>query len=246
MLNIFKIIPYLQNTVPIDPVSSDPGCDMIPKDEPEDSFEERSQEMADLFTLSIIELDLVYHKRLAFYIDSYGLDQKQFLNDVFNSRDESKKRSLLVGFINRDPNAYRYKWFNRSKNFLEHFVSEQKSLIALYKSPPLLLGKKLLFFLSKSLLFLSKFLVFLSNSLPFFFVSCGNTRIHRFKIYIYELKVLNDQLYNMLLESIGLQFVHLKKLKAFLLDSHDTIYKSKFLINGETISPFCSIRYQSG
>lgn len=30
------------------------------------------------------------------FIDSYVLDQKQFLNEVFNSRDESKKKSLLV------------------------------------------------------------------------------------------------------------------------------------------------------
>ncbi|KAL2929760.1 Protein Ycf2, partial [Bienertia sinuspersici] len=37
----------------------------------------------------------------------------------------------------------------------------------------------------------------------------------------------NDQLYNPLLESI-----------AFLLDDHDTFQKSKFLINGGTISPF--------
>jgi hypothetical protein len=32
--------------------------------------------------------------------------------------------------MNRDPDAYRYKWSNRSKNFqehLEHFVSEQKT-----------------------------------------------------------------------------------------------------------------------
>ncbi|MBA0749107.1 hypothetical protein Gogos_003068, partial [Gossypium gossypioides] len=32
--------------------------------------------------------------------------------------------------MNRDPNAYRYKWANGSKNFqehLEHFVSEQKN-----------------------------------------------------------------------------------------------------------------------
>jgi len=29
--------------------------------------------------------------------------------------------------MNRDPDAYRYKWFNGSKNFQEHFVSEQKS-----------------------------------------------------------------------------------------------------------------------
>nr|MBM1113475.1 DUF825 domain-containing protein [Klebsiella pneumoniae] len=61
--------------------------------------EERFQEMADLFTLSITEPDLVYqvyHKGFAFSIDSYELDQKQFLNEVFNSRDESKKKSLLV------------------------------------------------------------------------------------------------------------------------------------------------------
>ncbi|KAJ7941042.1 Protein Ycf2, partial [Quillaja saponaria] len=58
--------------------------------------EERFQEMADLFTLSITEPDLVYHKGFAFSIDSSGLDQKQFLNEVFNSRDESKKKSLLV------------------------------------------------------------------------------------------------------------------------------------------------------
>nr|YP_010340433.1 hypothetical chloroplast RF2 [Solanum imamense]YP_010340446.1 hypothetical chloroplast RF2 [Solanum imamense]UNZ92758.1 hypothetical chloroplast RF2 [Solanum imamense]UNZ92771.1 hypothetical chloroplast RF2 [Solanum imamense] len=61
---------------------------------------------------------------------------------------------------------------------------------------------------------------------------------HRSEIYIYELKGPNDQLCNQLLESIGLQIVHLKKLKPFLLDDHDTSQKSKFLINGGTISPF--------
>ncbi|KAL8244006.1 hypothetical protein R6Q59_010264 [Mikania micrantha] len=50
--------------------------------------EERFQEMADFFTLSITEPDLVYHKRFAFSIDSYGLDPKQFLNGVFNSRSD--------------------------------------------------------------------------------------------------------------------------------------------------------------
>ena len=58
--------------------------------------EERFQELADLFTLSITEPDLVYHKRFAFSIDSYGLDPKQFLNGVFNSRYEWKTTSLLV------------------------------------------------------------------------------------------------------------------------------------------------------
>ncbi|KAL3646610.1 Protein Ycf2 [Castilleja foliolosa] len=128
LVNIFKIITYLQNTVSIHPISSDPGCDRVLKDEPDmdssnkisflnknpffDLFhlfhdrnrggytlhndfesEERFQEMADLFTLSITEPDLVYHKGFAFSIDSYGLDQKQFLNEA---RAESKKKSLLV------------------------------------------------------------------------------------------------------------------------------------------------------
>nr|ATL60709.1 Ycf2 [Rondeletia odorata] len=425
MVNIFKIITYLQNTVSIHPISSDPGCDMVPKDEPDmdssnkisflnknpffDLFhlfharnrggytlhhdfesEDRFQEMADLFTLSITEPDLVYHKGFAFSIDSYGLDQKQFLNEVFNSRDESKKKSLLVllpifyeenesfsrrirkkwvriscgndledpqpkivvfasnnimeavnqyrlirnliqiqystyGYIrnvlnrfflmnrsdrnfeygiqgdqigkdtlnhrtimrytinqhlsnlkksqkkwfdplilisrtersmNRDPDAYRYKGSNGSKNFqehLEHFVSEQKSRFQVMFDRLRInqysidwsevidkkdLSKPLRFFLSKSLLFLSKLLFFLSNSLPFFCVSFGNIPIHRSEIYIYELKGPNDQLCNQLLESIGLQIVHLKKWKPFLLDDYDTSQKSKFLINGGTISPF--------
>nr|YP_009436463.1 hypothetical chloroplast RF2 [Cyphia crenata]YP_009436486.1 hypothetical chloroplast RF2 [Cyphia crenata]ATG26738.1 hypothetical chloroplast RF2 [Cyphia crenata]ATG26763.1 hypothetical chloroplast RF2 [Cyphia crenata] len=344
MVNLFKISMYLQNTVSIHPISSDPGCES----------EERFQEMADLFTLSITEPDLVYHKGFAFSIDSYGLDQKQFLNEVFNFRDEWKKKSLLVlppicyeenesfyrrirkkwvpiscgndleepkpkivvfasnnimeavnqyrlirnliqiqystyryirnvlnrfflmnrsdrnfeygiqgdqigkdtlnhrtlmkytinhhlsnlkksqkrwfnplilisrteRSMNRDPDAYRYKWSTWIKNFQEHFVSEQKSRFQ---------G------VSKRLL---KFSFFLSNSLPFFFVSFGNIPIHRSAIYIYELKGPNDQPCNQLLESLGLQLVHLKKLKPFLLDDHETSQKSKLLINGGTISPF--------
>nr|YP_009527275.1 hypothetical chloroplast RF21 [Stemona mairei]YP_009527292.1 hypothetical chloroplast RF21 [Stemona mairei]AYA54232.1 hypothetical chloroplast RF21 [Stemona mairei]AYA54249.1 hypothetical chloroplast RF21 [Stemona mairei] len=420
MVDIFKIITYLQNTVSMHPISSDPGCDRVPKDEPDmdssnkisffnknrffDLFhlfhdrnkggytlhhdfesEERFQEMADLFTLSITEPDLVYHRGFAFSIDSYGLDQKKFLNEVFNSRDESKKKSFLFlpplfyeenesfyrrirkksvriycgndledpkrktavfasnnimeavnqyrlirdliqiqyrtyGYIrnvsnrfflinrsdrnfeygiqrdqigndtlnhitimkyminqhlsnlkksqktwfdplisrtersmNRDPDAYRYKWSNGSKNFqehLEHFVFEQKNRFqvvfdrlrinqysidwseAIDKQD---LSKSLRFFLSKSLLFLSKSLLFLSKSLPFFFVSIGNIPIHRSEIHIYELK---DQLCNQLLDSIGVQIVHLKKLKPFLLDDHDTSQRPKFLINGGTILPF--------
>jgi len=42
--------------------------------------EERFQEMVDLFTLSITEPSLVYHKGFDFSIDSYEFDQKQFLN----------------------------------------------------------------------------------------------------------------------------------------------------------------------
>nr|YP_009249249.1 hypothetical chloroplast RF21 [Areca vestiaria]AMW67302.1 hypothetical chloroplast RF21 [Areca vestiaria] len=418
MVDIFKIITYLQNTASIHPISSDPGCDMVPKDEPDmdssnkisflkknpffDLFhlfhdrnkggytlhhdfesEERFQEMADLFTLSITEPDLVYHRGFAFSIDSYGLDQKKFLNEVFNSRDESKKKSLLVlpplfyeenesfyrrirkksvriycgndledpklktavfasnnimeavnqyrlirnliqiqystyGYIrnvsnrfflmnrsdrnfeygiqrdrigndtlnhitimkytinqhlsnlkksqkkwfdplisrtersmNRDPDAYRYKCSNGSKNFqehLEHFVSEQKNRFQVVFNR-LRINQYSIDWseaidkqdLSKSLpLFLSKSLPFLSKSLPLFFVSIGNIPIHRSEIHIYELKGPNDQLCNQLLESIGVQIVHLNKLKPFLflLDDHDTSQRPKFLINGGTILPF--------
>jgi len=38
----------------------------------------------------------VYHTGFDFSFDTYGLDQKKFLNKVFNSRDESKKISFLI------------------------------------------------------------------------------------------------------------------------------------------------------
>nr|YP_009869254.1 hypothetical chloroplast RF21 [Allium macranthum]QKJ80758.1 hypothetical chloroplast RF21 [Allium macranthum] len=409
MVDIFKIITYLQNTVSIHPISSDPGCDMVPKDEPD---MDSSNKISFLKKNPFLDLFHLFHNRnkggytlhhdfeseerfqemadltFAFSIDSYGLDQKKFLNEVFNSRDESKKKSLLVlpplfyeeneafyrrirkksvriycgndledpklktavfasnnimeavnqyrlirnliqiqysiyGYIrnvsnrfflmnrsnrnfeygiqrdqigndtlnhitimkytinqhllnlkksqkkwfdplisrtersmNRDPDAYRYKWSNGSKNLqehLEHFVSEQKNRFqvvfdrlrmnqysidwseAIDKQD---LSKSLRFFLSKSLLFLSKSLPFLSKSLPFFFVSIGNTPIHRSETHIYELKSPNDQPCNQLLESIGVQIVHLNKLKPFLLDDRDTSQRPKFLINGGTILPF--------
>nr|YP_010565824.1 hypothetical protein RF2 [Medicago turbinata]UZC30456.1 hypothetical protein RF2 [Medicago turbinata] len=312
--------------------------------------EERFQEMANLFNLSITKPDLVYPKGFSFSIDSSGLDQKQkFVNEV-NSRDESKKKSLLVlpplfyeenesfypnntyGSIknlwnrfhrnseygiqryqigknifnhrptrkytinqhfsnwkknqkkwplfliyqtersmNKDPNAYKYKWSNGSKNFqeqLDHFISEQNSRFQVVFDPFQVvfdrlhmnaysidwsevfdkndLSKSLYFFLSKFLpflsnslyFFLSKFLPFLSNSLPFFFVSFGNIPVHRSEIHVYELKRPNDPLGNELLESIGLQIVHLKKRKPFLLDDFYTSKKSKLSFNEGTISPF--------
>nr|QXO02661.1 Ycf2 [Anoectochilus hainanensis]QXO02678.1 Ycf2 [Anoectochilus hainanensis] len=401
MVDIFKIITYLQNTISIHPLEPYHIPDLVPKDEPDmDSsnkisflnkntffdffhlfhdrnkggyalrhdFFERFPEMADLFTLSITEPDLVYHRGFSFSIDSYGLDQKKILNEVFNSRDELKKKSFLVlpplfyeenesfsrrirkksvriycgndledpklktavfasnnimeavnqyrlirnliqiqystyGYIrnvsnrlnrsdrnfeygiqrdqigndtlnhititkytinqhlsnlkksqkkwfdslisrtersmNWDPDAYRYKWSNGSKNFQEHFVSEQKNPFQVVFDR-LRINQYLIDWseaidkedFSKSLRF------FLSKSLPFFFVSIGNIPIHRSEIHIYELKGPNDQLCNQLLESIGVQIVHLKKLKPLLLDDHDTSQRPKLLINGGTILPF--------
>ncbi|KAL5551073.1 hypothetical protein UlMin_001249 [Ulmus minor] len=85
IVNIFKIITSLQNTVSIHPISSDPGCDMFHKisflnknlffylfhlfhDWNRGGYalhhdfesEERFQEMADLFTLSITEPDKLH------------------------------------------------------------------------------------------------------------------------------------------------------------------------------------------
>ncbi|AES62625.1 Ycf2-like protein [Medicago truncatula] len=173
--------------------------------------------------------------------------------------------------MNKDPNAYKYKWSNGSKNFqeqLDHFISEQNSRFQvvfnrfqvvfdrLHMNAYSIdwsevidkkdLSKSLYFFLSKFLpflskslyFFLSKFLPFLSNSLPFFFVSFGNIPVHRSEIHVYELKRPNDPLGNQLLESIGLQIVHLKKRKPFLLDDFYTSKKSKLSFNEGTISPF--------
>nr|YP_010736279.1 Ycf2 protein [Pachygone laurifolia]YP_010736296.1 Ycf2 protein [Pachygone laurifolia]WEL36252.1 Ycf2 protein [Pachygone laurifolia]WEL36269.1 Ycf2 protein [Pachygone laurifolia] len=284
MVDIFKIITYLQNTVSIHPISSDLGCDMVPKYEPDmDSSNKISFLNQNLIQIQYSIYGYIRNVSNPFFLMNrsdrnfeYGIQRDQIGNDTLNHRTIMKytinqhfsnlKKSQKKWFdplisrpersMNRDPNAYRYKWSNGSKNFqehLEHFVSEQKSRFQVVFDRLRInqysidwsevidkqdFSKPLRFFLSKSLLFLSKSLLFLSKLLPFFFVSIGNIPIHRSEIHIYELKGPNDPLCNQLLESIGVQIVHLNKLKPFLLDDHDTSQKSKFLINGGTISPF--------
>ncbi|KAL0532788.1 hypothetical protein IC582_030861 [Cucumis melo] len=162
----------------------------------------------------------------------YGIQRDQIGNDTLNHRTIMKytinqhlsnfKKGQKKWFdplilisrtersMNRDPNAYRYKWSNGSKNFQEHFISEQKSHFHFQVVFDRLRINQYSIDWSELLVFLSKFLLFLSNSLPFFFVSFGNIPLHRSEIHIYELKGPNDQLCNQLLESIGLQIVHLK------------------------------------
>nr|YP_009627453.1 Ycf2 [Tinospora cordifolia]QCC70900.1 Ycf2 [Tinospora cordifolia] len=286
MVDIFKIITYLQNTVSIHPISSDPGCDMVPKYEPDmDSSNKISFLIQNLIQIQYSTYGYIRNVSNRFFLMimnrsdrnfEYGIQRDQIGNDTLNHRTIMKytinqhfsnlKKSQKKWFdplisrpersMNRDPDAYRYKWSNGSKNYrehLEHFVSEQKSRFQVVFDRLRInqysidwsevidkqdFSKPLRFFLSKSLLFLSKSLLFLSKLLPFFFVSIGNIPIHRSEIHIYELKGPNDPLCNQLLESIGVQIVHLNKLKPFLLDDHDTSQKSKFLINGGTISPF--------
>nr|QVY57667.1 Ycf2 [Crocus olivieri subsp. istanbulensis]QVY57685.1 Ycf2 [Crocus olivieri subsp. istanbulensis] len=194
----------------------------------------------------------------------YGIQRDQIVNDTLNhitimkytinqhlsNLKKSQKKwfdpliSRTERSMNRDPDAYRYKWSNGSKNFqehLEHFVSEQKNRFQVQVVfDRLRINQYSIDWfeaidkqdLSKSLRF------FLSKSLPFFFVSIGNIPIHRSEIHIYELKGPNDQPCNQLLESIGVQIVHLNKWKPFLLDDHETSQRPKFLINGGTILPF--------
>jgi len=148
IVNLFKTIPHLQNTVSIHSISSDPGWDS------------RFQEMADLFILSITEADRVYHKGFSFFIDSYGLDQKQLSNLKKNQKkkgfDPILFRSRTDRSMNWNPNASRAKWSDGFKNFQEHLEEENRRKIAFFKSLP---------FLFKSLPFLFKSLPFLLSNL---------------------------------------------------------------------------------
>ncbi|CAI8585201.1 unnamed protein product, partial [Vicia faba] len=282
--------------------------------------EERFQEMANLFNLSLTKPDLVYRNGFSFSIGFSEPESKKksllvlprlfdeanesfypkiikkwvqtscgnyfqgnrfnrnfeyvlqrYQNDILNHRPIRKhtinqrfsnlKKSQKKCFdrlifiyrtersVNKDPNAYKYKWSKGSTNFqehLDHFISEQNSrfkvvfdrlhMNAYSIDWAEVIDKK---DFSKSLcFFLSKLLPFLSNSLPFFFVSFGSMPVHRSQSHMYELKRMNDALENQLLESIGLQTVHLKKRKSPLLDDYYTSQKSKFLINEGTILPF--------
>nr|UEE84023.1 Ycf2 [Paris guizhouensis]UEE84109.1 Ycf2 [Paris axialis]UEE85047.1 Ycf2 [Paris vaniotii]UEE85305.1 Ycf2 [Paris variabilis]UEE85907.1 Ycf2 [Paris lihengiana]WRK69070.1 hypothetical protein RF2 [Paris sp. SP-2023a] len=321
MVDIFKIIAYLQNTVSIHPISSDPGSDMVPKDEPDmDSsnkisfwnknpffdlfrlfhdrnkggytlhhdFEERFQEMADLFTLSITGPDLVYHRGFAFSIDSYGLDPKRktavfasnnimeavnqyglirnliqiqystygYIRNVLNrfllmnrsdrnfeygvQRDQigndtlnhitimkytinqhlsNLKKSQKKWFdplisrtersMNRDPDAYRYKWSNGSHNFqehLEHFLSEQKNFIS-----------DLISFISDLISFISDLISFISEQKNRFQVVFDRLRI-RINICINQYSIDWSEAFDRqdLPKALRLRFFLSKSLRFFL------------------------------
>ena len=104
--NLVKIILYLQKNFSIHPLSSEGGCDMVAKDKLwtvhnnlsflTKNSEERFQEMANQFNISLTKPDLVYRNGFSFSIEFSNDDKKQFVNEVFNSRDESKKKFLLV------------------------------------------------------------------------------------------------------------------------------------------------------
>jgi hypothetical protein len=69
-------------------------------------------------------------------------------------------------------------------------------------------------------------------------MSFRNISIYRFKIHIYKLKGPDDHLCNQLLEPIGLQIIHLKKIKTLFIWWSWYFPKIKKFINGGTILPF--------
>nr|NP_054393.1 Ycf2 [Epifagus virginiana]NP_054397.1 Ycf2 [Epifagus virginiana]P30072.1 RecName: Full=Protein Ycf2 [Epifagus virginiana]AAA65867.1 unknown [Epifagus virginiana]AAA65873.1 unknown [Epifagus virginiana] len=170
LVNILKIITYLKNTVSIHPISSDPGCDGVLKDEPDmDSsnkisvfnkntfiylfhlfhdwnrvgytlnlhhdfeLEERFQEKADLFTLSITEPDLVYHKGFSF---SIYMDQKQKMvvfasNNIMEAVNQSRFIRNMIkiqystyGYIRNV--LHRFFLMNRSDHNLEYEIKRDQ------------------------------------------------------------------------------------------------------------------------
>nr|YP_010290906.1 hypothetical protein RF2 [Gahnia tristis]YP_010290929.1 hypothetical protein RF2 [Gahnia tristis]ULQ66064.1 hypothetical protein RF2 [Gahnia tristis]ULQ66087.1 hypothetical protein RF2 [Gahnia tristis] len=124
LVDLFKIIPYLQKTVLIRPIL--PGGYMVPKEK--SNAEDRFAEMINLFILSITQPNpnLVYHSRFAFSIDSYRLDPKKFLNEIFDrfeygiqkhsiGKDILNHRTIMKSTINQHLSNWaksQKKWFN--------------------------------------------------------------------------------------------------------------------------------------
>nr|YP_010759999.1 Ycf2 protein [Cuscuta macrocephala]WEY29873.1 Ycf2 protein [Cuscuta macrocephala] len=134
ILHLLRIILYLQKTVSIHSISSDPAKKnrlfrLVQRFYLK--VEEILQGRADLWTLVISELDTVYHKEFSFYLNSdLGLDQTKLLNDILNDRAELKKKSLWV----RSPLLFRYQqcypethsFFKRGRQKMVGFVSKNR------------------------------------------------------------------------------------------------------------------------
>ncbi|KAK9660580.1 hypothetical protein RND81_O204600 [Saponaria officinalis] len=238
----------------------DPGCDMVPKDEPDmdssdkisflnknaffyrrirkqrvriscgNSLEDRKQKRVVFASNNKMEAVnqnqyILIRNLIQIEYSTYGYI-RNVLNRFFlmNRSDRSFEYGIKRDQIGNETLNHRTIRKYTINQHLSNLKKSQKKRILMHidtnGSSSVIdkkdLSKSLRFFLSKSLRFLSKLLLFVSNALPFFFVSFGTILIHRSEIHISELK-----------ESI-----------AFLLNDHDTFQKSKFLINGGTVSPF--------
>nr|AAY58019.1 Ycf2 [Cuscuta sandwichiana] len=114
ILYLFKIILYLQKTVSIHSISSDPAKKNLFFSLVQRFYlkvEEILQGRADLWTLVISEPDMVYQKEFSFYLNNdLGLDQPKLLNEILNDRAELKEthsffkrgRQKMVGFFSKN------------------------------------------------------------------------------------------------------------------------------------------------
>nr|KJB15229.1 hypothetical protein B456_002G166000 [Gossypium raimondii] len=129
IVNIFKIIMYLQNTISIYHISSDPGCDMVLKDElgsankisraytlhRDFESEERFQEMVDLFTLSIAEPDLDPKPKIVIFASNNimeAVNQDRLIQNLIQIQYSTYGyiRNVLNRFIKKSPSDRNFEY----------------------------------------------------------------------------------------------------------------------------------------
>nr|YP_010422421.1 hypothetical protein RF2 [Corydalis lathyrophylla]YP_010422447.1 hypothetical protein RF2 [Corydalis lathyrophylla]USG57759.1 hypothetical protein RF2 [Corydalis lathyrophylla]USG57782.1 hypothetical protein RF2 [Corydalis lathyrophylla] len=140
IVDLFKIIPYLQKTIAIHPISSDPGCARVPKEKPDlDS----SNKISFLTQNPFLDFFHLFHdrNRVGYTLDHDFESEERFskmadllilsitepdlvsdyervffpFSEGFHSGDESKKKSLLVvpPIFSEDPKAKKVASNNR-------------------------------------------------------------------------------------------------------------------------------------
>nr|YP_010760185.1 Ycf2 protein [Cuscuta haughtii]YP_010760237.1 Ycf2 protein [Cuscuta haughtii]WEY30160.1 Ycf2 protein [Cuscuta haughtii]WEY30161.1 Ycf2 protein [Cuscuta haughtii] len=131
LLHLLKVILYLQKTVSIHSISSEPAKTNVFFSLVQRFYlkvEEILQGRADLWTLVISEPDTVYHKEFSFYLNTdLGLDQTKLLNEILNDRAELKKKSLWVRSL-RYQQCYpeTHSFFQRGRQKMVGFVSQNR------------------------------------------------------------------------------------------------------------------------
>nr|YP_010760364.1 Ycf2 protein [Cuscuta micrantha]YP_010760416.1 Ycf2 protein [Cuscuta micrantha]WEY30339.1 Ycf2 protein [Cuscuta micrantha]WEY30340.1 Ycf2 protein [Cuscuta micrantha] len=137
ILDLVKIILYLQKTVSIHSISSDPAKKNLFFSLVQRFYlkvEEILQGRADLWTLVISEPDMVYHKEFSFDLNNdLGLDQTKFLNEIVNDRAELNSffKRGRVGFVskNRMKSIRQYQWIQNDSSLRDLFNRSHRNQI---------------------------------------------------------------------------------------------------------------------
>nr|YP_009158473.1 hypothetical protein [Dioon spinulosum]YP_009158492.1 hypothetical protein [Dioon spinulosum]AFS64418.1 hypothetical protein [Dioon spinulosum]AFS64485.1 hypothetical protein [Dioon spinulosum]BAR93679.1 hypothetical protein [Dioon spinulosum]BAR93698.1 hypothetical protein [Dioon spinulosum]BDI62879.1 hypothetical protein RF2 [Dioon spinulosum] len=144
--------------------------------------------------------------------------------------------------INRNLNVY--KWSNQTeylKKCSKHLVSKQNDLKRVFDPIESCTNRDSIGWSgSPNKKYYSKFSFISENTVKIFIskfdISISHSDILIPKVLIDRLKSMNDQLFNKLFKSIGVQIVHLKTFKPFLLYDHNLSQRSKFLIDERTVA----------